>query len=239
MTSALIEARRVLATANRILANEGIVDAFGHVSVRHPLDPARFLLSRSLSPALVMPDDVMEFRLDGSVANDDARSPYLERFIHGGIYEARQDIGAVVHSHSHSLIPFGVTGTPIRPLMHVAGPMGCCMPVWDIADEFGDTSLLVTNIEQGRSLAAKVGDGSGALMRGHGGVVAAASVRDAVLIAIYVQENATLDLQARQLGKVKYLSKGEVKRSPAALLADGPASRAWDYFESRCKNIHF
>jgi HCOMODA/2-hydroxy-3-carboxy-muconic semialdehyde decarboxylase len=234
--SALAEVRAALAIANRILAHEGVVDAFGHVSARHPDHSDRYLLSCSRSPALVSSDDIMEFDLSSKVVGSDARAPYLERFIHGAIYEARPDVHAVVHSHAHELIPFGVTGTPIRPLIHVAGAIGAKVPIWDIAENFGDTSLLVTNTAMGRDLAAKLGANTAALMRGHGAVVTGSSVRNAVLTSIYMSVNASLDLQSRALGAVKYLSAGEIDKTVAALLGEAPAVRAWEYFEKRCRS---
>ena len=232
--NALAELRATLVTANHILAREGVVDAFGHVSARHPEHPDRYLMSCSRSPALVSADDIMEFDLASNVIGSDSRSPYLERFIHGAIYEARPDIHAIVHSHAHELIPFGVTATPIRPLIHVAGAIGTSVPIWDIADRFGDSSLLVTNVSVARDLAAALGPNTAALMRGHGAVVTGSSVRNAVLTAIYLSVNASLDLQSRALGEVKYLSKGETQKAVEALLGAAPAARAWEYFEKRC-----
>ena len=233
--NALSELRTLLVTANHILAHEGVMDAFGHVSVRHPEHPDRYLLSCSRSPELVAADDIMEFDLAGAALDRDSRRPYLERFIHGAIYEARSDVHAVVHTHAHELIPFGVTGTSIRPLIHVAGAIGARVPIWDIAERFGDTSLLVTNMETARDLAATLDTNTSALMRGHGAVVTGSSARNAVLTAIYLQVNARIDLQARAIGNVKYLSDGETARSIAGLLSDGPAARAWEYFERRSR----
>jgi len=158
-----------LVIANRILAHEGIVDAYGHVSLRNPTNPERFILSRSRSPELVEARDIMEFTLDGTVVGDDRRPPYLERFIHGSIYEARPDVMAVVHSHAEETLPFGITEVALKPMMHVAGLIGPRIPVWDIAEKFGDnTNLLVTNTDQGRDLARRLGDSKVTLMRGHG-----------------------------------------------------------------------
>ena len=162
-----------LALANHILSGEEVVDGFGHVSARHPNRPDRFLMSQSVSPALVTADDILELTLDGEVVAGEDRKSYLERFIHAAVYAARPDVGSVVHNHSHDLIPYGVTGTPIRPLIHMAGALGPVVPVWDIADRFGDTSLLVTNMDMGHDLAAALGGGSAVLMRGHGVTVAA------------------------------------------------------------------
>ena len=185
--SKLTTALREIVVANRILAREDVVDAFGHVSVRHPDNPGHYLMARSRSPELVTMDDIMEFTLQGDVVGDDDRKPYAERHIHGGIYEARPGVHSVVHNHSQAVIPFSVTQTPLRPLMHVTGVMGSTVPVWDIEDRFGGTSLLVTDMAQARDLAAAMGDATVVLMRGHGCAIAAAGIRQAVLTAIYTQ----------------------------------------------------
>src|SRR4051812_27576318 len=140
-----------LVTANRILANERIVDSFGHVSLRHPDRPDRFLLNRVRAPDLVEPADIMEFALDGTAIDDGGRQAPLEKFIHSAIYEARSDVNAVVHTHSLSVIPFTVTKkSNLRPLLHTCGCIGHAVPVWDCHDKFGDTSLLVDSVERGR-----------------------------------------------------------------------------------------
>src|SRR4029453_2180301 len=132
-------ARREVVIATRILANERVVDAYGHVSVRHPLDPTRYLLSRSRAPELVERGDGIEFDLEGG-AGGGARPPYLERFIHGAIYEARPDVQAVVHAHAEAVLPFTISTTPLRPVVHMASFVGPQLPVWDIRDRFGDTN---------------------------------------------------------------------------------------------------
>src|SRR5438034_1895787 len=147
---------RDLVVANRILANEDVVDAYGHVSMRHPAHAARYLLARSLSPELVERDDIMEFELDGTPVGD-SRQPYLERFIHGAIYEARPDVHAVVHAHAEAVLPFTITTTPLQPVIHSGSFMGAHVSVWDIRDNFGDTNLLVANMAQGRDLARCLG----------------------------------------------------------------------------------
>ena len=157
-----------LVVANRILANENVVDAYGHVSIRHPGDPERYFLSCSRSPELVSRADIMEFRLDGTALDSDTRSPYLERFIHGGVYERNPGVMAVVHSHAEDVLPYSITDEPLRPVIHSAGLMGAKVPVWDIADRFGDTSLLVVNMDQGRDLAGVLDAHRVVLMRGHG-----------------------------------------------------------------------
>src|ERR1700739_4140176 len=158
-----------LVIANRILAREEVVDAYGHVSVRHPDDPNHFLIARSLAPELVGPEDIVELDLGGQLVGDKDRSLYLELFIHAAIFAARPDVMAVVHAHAEDTLPFGIAdGTKLRPVIHSGSFIGAEVPVWDISDRFGDTNLLVTNIEQGRDLARCLGQGSVALMRGHG-----------------------------------------------------------------------
>ena len=207
------ELLRDLVLSNRILANEGVVDAFGHVSVRHPDDPGRFIIARSLGPELVTEDDLQLFTLDGEQVGGNPDRPYSERYIHGAVYEARPEVLAVCHNHAPALIPFSVTGMPLRPIAHLAAPIGTEIPVWDIADEFGDTDMLVKNVEQGRSLAKALGGRPVALMRGHGSVVAAPNVRAVTAICIYLALNAQLLLQALPLGNVRYLSDGEVEQA--------------------------
>src|SRR2546425_12910949 len=158
---------RELVIANRILANENIVDAYGHVSHRHPSDPGRYLLARSVAPELVERGDIVEFTLDGLPTREEKRALYLERFIHGAIYEARPDVMAVVHAHAEAVLPVTGTKTPLRPVIHSGSFMGADVPVWDIADRFGDTNLLVTHMAHGRDLARCLGRNNVALVRGH------------------------------------------------------------------------
>src|SRR5215217_6522869 len=181
-----------LVAANRILAHEGVLDAFGHVSVRHPDDPSRFIIARSLGPELVTEADLQVFALDGEQVGGDSRAPYSERFIHGAVYEARPDVQAVCHNHAPSVIPFSVTGVPLRPIFHVAASIGAEIPVWDIAAEFGETDMLVRNVEQGRSLARTLGARRVALMRGHGSVIAGTDVRVVTSVGVYLEQNARL-----------------------------------------------
>jgi len=166
-----------LVTANRILAREGVVDAFGHVSIRHPERPDRFCLSRARAPECIEAEDIMEFAIDGRPIDPGGRKPYAERFIHAAVYEARADVQAVVHNHSPAVIPFGITGTRLRPVMHMCASMGTDVPIWDSRRQFGDTNLLVTAMPMARDLAAALGDRAVALMRGHGCVVAGGSLR--------------------------------------------------------------
>jgi HCOMODA/2-hydroxy-3-carboxy-muconic semialdehyde decarboxylase len=216
-----------LVSANRILAREGIVDSFGHPSIRHPDRPDRFLLSRARAPDLIEPDDIMEFTLQGEAVNGGDKKPYLERFIHGAAYEARPEINAVIHNHSPSVLPFGVTKKKLKPLHHMCGTIGHEVPVWDSHDKFGDTSLLVDSIEMGRDLVKLLGARPSALMRGHGAVVVAGDIRMAVYIAYYLELAAKLQMQAMGMGDVTYLTPGEVD---TIIARTGPYSvnRAWE-----------
>jgi len=237
-TSSDVElAIRYLVVANRILAHENVVDAYGHVSMRHPLNPEHYLLARSRSPEQVEIGDIVEYTLDGEPIND-TRPPYLERFIHGGIYAARPDIHAVVHAHSEEVLPFSISTTKLRPVIHDGAFIGAEVPVWDIADKFGpDTDLLVSNIAQGRDLARRLAGNSMVLMRGHGFAAAAPSLYEVVRLAVYAPKNAHVFQAALLLGgKVKPLSKGEIatRVGGPSLKPDTPAAmRAWEYWARR------
>jgi HCOMODA/2-hydroxy-3-carboxy-muconic semialdehyde decarboxylase len=224
-----------IVTANKILAAEGICDAFGHVSGRHPDRPDRFFLSRAKAPELIEAEDIMEFTLEGDPV-EPGRKPYLERFIHGSIYEARPDVQAVVHSHSRSVLPFGVTNEKLRPIVHSCATIGHDIPVWDAQDGFGDTELLVSSVAMGRDLARVLGAGSSALMRGHGSTVAGRSVREAVYTAYYLEVNAKLQMDASRFGSIKFLTDGEVTKIKARLADAKPGEgydRAWAYWARR------
>jgi HCOMODA/2-hydroxy-3-carboxy-muconic semialdehyde decarboxylase len=216
-----------LVTGNRILAREGVVDSFGHISVRHPDNPQRYLLSRSRAPDCIEADDIMEFTLDGAPVDARGRAPYLERFIHGALYEARPDVMSVVHNHSESVIPFGVTAAKIKPIFHMGASIGHEVPVWDSHDHFGDTALLVENMEMGRDLAKLIGAGGTALMRGHGATVAGRDIRHAVYVSVYLEVNARLQKQAMDMGEVKFLTAGEVDKVASRTGSYG-INRAWE-----------
>jgi ribulose-5-phosphate 4-epimerase/fuculose-1-phosphate aldolase len=226
-----------LVIANRILAREEVVDAYGHVSVRHPDDPKRFLIARSLAPELVGPDDFVELGLDGQpVRSADDRQLYLERFIHAAIFEARPDVMAVVHAHAEDTLPFGIAdGTKLRPVIHSGSFIGAQVPVWDIADNFGDTNLLVTNIEQARDLAKCLGASSVALMRGHGFASAARSLIEVVRLSVYLPRNARALMRAKELGgEIKYLSPGEIAARNRGYSPYSPETwRTWEYWANK------
>jgi HCOMODA/2-hydroxy-3-carboxy-muconic semialdehyde decarboxylase len=230
---ATIEALRDVVIANRILAREGVVDAYGHVSMRHPDNPERYLMSRSRSPELVTLDDILEFRLDGEAIEDRGFGLYAERYIHGGIYEARPDVMAVVHNHSHDVIPFTISKEPLRPAFHVAAAIGAHVPVWDIRDNFGDTDLLVVNMDHGRDLARGLGDNTVVLMRGHGCAVVGWSLKAAVLTSIQLQANAKVLAVARGFGEVTYMSPGEIDKMKETFLGPLSVDRAWEYHRRR------
>ncbi|WP_157019546.1 class II aldolase/adducin family protein [Mesorhizobium xinjiangense] len=224
---------RDLVLANRILARENVIDGFGHVSVRHPTNPGRFLLSRSCSPEIVVHDDIMEFELDGAPVADDQRKPYAERYIHGAIYMARPDVNAVSHHHAHSVIPFSLTDIALRPAFHMGSVMGADVPVWDSRPEFDDTNMLVDTLEMGHSLARTLRSGQTALLRGHGAVCAAHDLRAICMISIYMRDNAQLILDTLPFGEPKYLSPGEIRKTAAMLLGEMPLTRAWNYWMAR------
>jgi ribulose-5-phosphate 4-epimerase/fuculose-1-phosphate aldolase len=229
------QAIRNLVIGNRILAHEGVVDAYGHISMRHPEKPDRFLLSRSRSPELVEPEDIMEFTLDGAPVGGDNRPPYLERFIHGGIYEARPDINCVIHSHAEDVLPFSVSELPLVPVIHSGSEIGAEVPVWDIAEKFGETNLLVTTTEQGRDLAKRLGPWRVALMRGHGFAATGKTILHAVRTSVWLPKNAKVYMEAMRLGPVRKLSKREIEIRTKEMEPETPATlRAWEYWAKRC-----
>ena len=189
-----------LAAASRILADQGVVDAFGHVSMRHPRARDRFLMSRSLAPALVTADDIVEYDLDCLSCGGDTRPAFLERFIHGEIYRARPDVMSVVHSHSPSVIPFGLVGTPMRAMFHNAAFLAGGVPVFDISRKFGATDMLVGNPEKGVALAEALGERPVVLMRAHGSVAVGPDLPTAVFRGVYTEVNARIQRETMLYG---------------------------------------
>lgn len=219
--------------ANRILANQGVADAYGHVSLRHPTVAGQFLLARSRSPELVETGDVMAFRPDGSPVDAAGPQPYLERFIHAAILSARPEVNAVVHAHAPEVLPYTVTSAPLRPVIQNAGVMGAHVPVWDIADRFGDTNLLVVNMAEGVDLARRLGRDNVVLMRGHGFAAAGRNLIEVLRMSIYLKLNAAVLSEASRLGPVKALSAGEIARI-RDVSPDAPElRRAWEYWARR------
>ena len=227
---------RDLVIANRILAREDVVDAYGHVSIRHPDNPNHFMIARSVAPELVTADDIVELGLDGQPVREEKRTLYLERFIHAAIFEARPEIMAVVHAHAEDTLPFGIAdATRLQPVIHSGSFLGSEVPVWDIADNFGDTNLLVTNIEQARDLAKCLAGNNVALMRGHGFAAAGRSLIEVVRMSVYLPRNARALLRAKQLGgRIKYLSQGEIDaRNRGYSPYSTETWRAWEYWANK------
>jgi ribulose-5-phosphate 4-epimerase/fuculose-1-phosphate aldolase len=199
-----------LVAANRILAGLGVLDGFGHVSVRHPEREGCYLLSRSLAPELVTRDDVMTYDFASVAQDGDTRAPYLERFIHGEIYARRPDVQSVVHSHSAPVVPFAASSVPLRPIYHMSGFLHAGAPVFEIREKFGMTDMLIRNNAQGAALAEKLERGNVVLMRGHGYCTVGGSIAEAVFRAYYTQQNADLQQRAIALGgTVTYLTEKE------------------------------
>ena len=218
-----------LVTANRILASEGIVDGYGHVSVRDPANPNHYFLSRSLAPGLVTAADIIEYDLDSNPIGD-GRQGYRERFIHGEIYKARPDVMAIVHDHSPAVIPFSVSSVPLRAVSHMAAFIGEGVPVFEIRDVDGMTDMLISNPKRGQALAKALGAHPAALMRGHGAAVVGATVKEAVGRAYYLDSNARLQEQAILLGgKVTYFEPEEARKTAPQ---DG-FERAWDVWKRK------
>jgi HCOMODA/2-hydroxy-3-carboxy-muconic semialdehyde decarboxylase len=195
------EALADLAAAARILAAQGVVDGFGHVSLRHPSDPNRYFMSKSIAPALVTPDDLIEYDLDSNAIDAKGRASFLERFIHGEIYKARPDVMSVVHSHSPSVIPFGLVGVPMQAMFHNAAFLAEGVPVYDIKKNFGTTDLLVSDPAKGQDLARSLGRKGVALMRAHGSVACGPTLQTAVFRAVYTEVNARIQHWTLALGK--------------------------------------
>jgi len=222
-----------LVAANRILVGQGVLDGYGHVSARHDRAPDRYLMARSVAPELVAAGDIMEYDLDSNPVDARGRTSYLERFIHGEIYKARPDVKAVVHSHSPSVIPFGVTGVPLRPLYHMSAFLAGGVPVFDIRAASGEmTDMLVRTPALGRLLAGSLGGAAVVLMRGHGNVVVGASLPQAVFRAVYTEVNARLQAQATGLGgQITFLDPEEARKAEASI--EGTLARPWELWKKK------
>jgi len=225
--------RRELVEANRILAGEGVLDAFGHVSRRSPAHPDRYLLARAVSPETVTVKDILDFTLDSTPVDPATPASYAERVVHGCAYRLRPDIDAVCHFHSDAILPFCITDTPLVPVTHVGATVGGAVPVWSAKREFGDTNLLVSTQEEGMSLARALGSGWAVLMENHGAVVAGRSLREAVFRTIQLCRNAENQFRAMQMGKLKPLSAREVELAGEFNLREPVLERAWNYWMHR------
>jgi ribulose-5-phosphate 4-epimerase/fuculose-1-phosphate aldolase len=219
--------------ANRILYQQGILDAYGHVSVRDPERPDRFLLARHMAPGIVTAGDIQTLDLDGNVLGGDTRKPYTELYIHAAMFAAKPEVHGVVHTHSHSLIPFGATKTTLRPIWAPAAFLEAGAAQFDTREGFGDTDLMIRTMPLGHALVKAIGARPVVLMRGHGGTVVGASVREAVFRAIYLEANAKIQLQSRMLGgEPIFMSEGESRLSVSHLRADPSYRRAWEFWSS-------
>jgi len=225
-----------LAAASRILAAQGVVDGFGHVSLRHPQAPDRYFMSRSIAPALVTPDDLIEYDLDSNPCNANGRNSFLERFIHGEIYKARPDVASVVHSHSPSVIPFGLVNARLQAMFHNAAFLAAGVPVFDIKEKFGATDMLVGNGEKGVALARSLGRHDVAMMRAHGSVTCGPTLQTAVFRAVYTEVNARIQHWATALaagGPIAALDAEEGRLADAINQTAG--MRAWDLWRSQTR----
>jgi HCOMODA/2-hydroxy-3-carboxy-muconic semialdehyde decarboxylase len=235
VANTLLEARRELALANRIVANEGVIDAFGHVSMRHPDNPKRYLLSRSRAPELVTADDFIEYDLDSQPARDPGVGQYSERVIHGEIYKARPEVNSVCHHHCPAFMPLLATGTDYMPIFHLGAVGGIRPPFWDQRDEFGDTNMLVIKPEEGASLARALGKHWMVLMMRHGVTVAGTSLRDCVFRSVFSARNAAYQVMAMTVGgsEIATLSPGETMLAGQISSKTTGLTRSWEYWSMR------
>ena len=225
-----------LAAASRILAAQGVVDGFGHVSLRHPAAPDRYLMARSIAPALVMPADIIEYDLDSNPCNAGGRLSFIERFIHGEIFRARPDVMSIVHSHSPSVIPFGLAGVPMQAMYHNAAFIAAGVPVFDIHEKFGATDMLIRDGAKGVALAASMGVSDILLMRAHGSVACGPTLQTAVFRAVYTEVNARVQHWATALaggGRLAALDADEGRLADAVNLTAG--MRAWELWRSQVR----
>ena len=234
MANKLAEARAELALANRIVANEGVIDAFGHVSMRHPDNPNRYFLSRSRAPELVTPDDFIEYDIDSQPLRDPGVGQYSERVIHGEIYKARPDVMSVCHHHCPAFMPLLANRIDYVPVFHLGAVGGIKPPFWDQHDEFGDTNMLVIQPEEGASLARAMGKGMMVLMRRHGVTVAGTSVKDCVFRTVFSARNAAYQVQALSIGStIESLSQGEANLAGSISSKTTGLTRSWEYWSMR------
>ncbi len=223
-----------LVAANRILYHEGVVDGFGHISVRHDRDPTHFLLARSMAPGLVTADDILVFDADGNAVDPRGRTLYLERFIHSEIFKLHAEVKAVVHSHSPAVIPFGLTSAQLRPVYHMGSFLGARVPVFEIRDAGGPaTDMLIRTPALGAALAHTLGKAAVALLRGHGNVVVGASVREVVFRAIYTEINARLETEALRLGNGEVVFLNAEEAANATATNAGVVGRAWELWKAK------
>jgi len=230
MPEDIAEVLHQLIVTTRILANEEVLDAFGHVSVRHPHDPNRYFIPRHRAPELAEISDLVELDLDSEPVRPTQYRLYSERVIHGEIYKARPEVNAVVHHHAHAVLPYAISGRELVPVFHLGAVIGSKVPFWDQRDEFGDTNMLVVKPEEGASLARALGPHWMVLMRRHGATVAGTDLRQLAFRTVFGCHNAKLQSQAIAHGHVDQLSTGEQEITEAGQLGAMPIERAWDYW---------
>jgi HCOMODA/2-hydroxy-3-carboxy-muconic semialdehyde decarboxylase len=227
-----IQAAEELAIASRILADLGVFDAAGHVSMRHPVNADRFLMSRSLAPALVTPPDIMEFTLASEPCDPRGRAPFIERYLHGEIYRKRPDVLGIAHGHSPAVIPFGLTTTAMRATYHNAAFLAAGVPVFDIRATFGVTDIVVSSAERGAAAAAALGDKAVVLLRAHGFIAVGPSIQTAVFRAVFTEISARVQLQAAALGgPIAALDAEEGRLADAINIAT--VGRSWELWKRR------
>ena len=226
-----LSAQAQLALANRILANEGVLDAFGHVSMRHPEDPRKYLLARSLAPSLVRSEDILEFWLDSSPVNNDNVPFYGERVIHGEIFAARPDVMAICHHHAPAIVTFAISDKKLAPISQMGAVLGHEVPIWDSQSDFGDTNLMVVAPEEGKSLAKRLGPNWLVIMKRHGATCVGRSVEEMTFRCIQSVANAETQLRAMAVGSVDFLTPGEIDR--AGEIKPLAVNRAWEYWAGR------
>jgi HCOMODA/2-hydroxy-3-carboxy-muconic semialdehyde decarboxylase len=222
-----------LVLANRILAHEGVVDDFGHVAVRDPRDPGFFWLSRSRSPEVVTRDDLIRFDLEGRPQEAGHRRPYLETILHARLLAHRPEVNATAHHHARPVLPFTATDVKLRPVFHMGAIIGHDVPVWDSQDEFGDTAMIIDTKEMADSMARAMESADCQLLARHGANCVGRSIQEVVFRAIYMKENAALQLQAMALGAPQFLSAGEIDKTRAMNLGERPMQRSWEYRVAR------
>jgi ribulose-5-phosphate 4-epimerase/fuculose-1-phosphate aldolase len=237
MSDPLAEARQEVATANRILANEGVLDAFGHISMRHPAKPDRYLIARYGAAEIMRADDILELTLDSKPVEPTSARLFSELVIHACIYQARPDVNSVCHHHAVSVLPYCITGVELVPVMHLGASLGGKVPFWDSRDEFGDTPLVVTTPEQGRSHARALGNHWMVLLRRHGATLAGRSLRECVFRSIYTCRNAELQSRAMGIGSISTLSPGEAELCGSHSLTPRTLGRAWEYWTYRLRKM--
>ncbi len=217
-----------LVSASRILASQGILDSFGHISARHPRHADRFLISRVRAAELVSMEDIVELGLDGVPLLPVDGRLFAERILHGAVYHLRPDVVAVCHHHAPAVLPFCITGKPLVPVTHLGATMGVEVPFWDSRTEFGDTNLLVSTQAQGHSMARALGRHWTILLRRHGATVAGRSIRECVFRSVYGARNAELQVQSEIFGQIEPLTPGEAAAAGEFNLTPIAIDRTWE-----------